>query len=146
MQPPQVCMYYPTSHHNNVSSHHRRWAKFAGVSVPWLTSLANAFLSGQLEQRQGELARAAVDNLEKLGPTFLKLAQILSIRCAAASDWGTAAAGSQRIAAAERQRSFLWRQPPTPPARCSRCVPLPSMRTHVWRPQPFPGPMCCRPL
>jgi aarF domain-containing kinase len=50
------------------------------VSVPWLTKLANAFISGQLEARQAELARDAVDNLEKLGPTFLKLAQILSIR------------------------------------------------------------------
>jgi hypothetical protein len=76
-----------------------RWAKFAGVSVPWLTKLANAFISGQLEARQAELARDAVDNLEKLGPTFLKLAQILSIRWgrgpglgpgagAAARDWG----------------------------------------------------------
>lgn len=57
-----------------------RWAKFAAISVPWLTRLANAFLSGQLEQRQAALARDAVDNLEQLGPTFLKLAQILSIR------------------------------------------------------------------
>ena len=48
--------------------------------MPWLTKLANAFISGQLEARQGQLARDAVDNLEQLGPTFLKLAQILSIR------------------------------------------------------------------
>lgn len=48
--------------------------------MPWLTKLANAFLSGQLEARQAALARDAVDNLEQLGPTFLKLAQILSIR------------------------------------------------------------------
>lgn len=58
-----------------------RWAKFASISVPWLTKLANVFLSGQFEARQVELASDAVDNLEKLGPTFLKLAQILSIRC-----------------------------------------------------------------
>jgi hypothetical protein len=58
-----------------------RWAKFAAVSVPWLTRLANVFVTGQLEARQRELAADAVDNLEALGPTFLKLAQILSIRC-----------------------------------------------------------------
>jgi hypothetical protein len=42
--------------------------------------MANAFIQGKLEERQGELARDAVDNLEKLGPTFIKLGQIMSIR------------------------------------------------------------------
>ncbi|EFJ46283.1 hypothetical protein VOLCADRAFT_105641 [Volvox carteri f. nagariensis] len=58
-----------------------RWTKFAAVSAPWLTKLANAVLSGRLERDRAALAREAVDNLEKLGPTFIKLGQILSIRC-----------------------------------------------------------------
>eukprot|EP00887_Chlorella_sp_A99_P000183 scaffold13.g183.t1 len=71
-----------------------RWTKFAGVSLPWLTKLANAFLQGRIQARgagwswwggwdpgtQAGLARDAVDNLERLGPTFIKLGQIMSIR------------------------------------------------------------------
>lgn len=57
-----------------------RWAKFAAISAPWLTKLANAFIQGKLVQQRAMLAREAVDNLEKLGPTFIKLGQILSIR------------------------------------------------------------------
>ncbi|KAJ9520016.1 hypothetical protein QJQ45_029968, partial [Haematococcus lacustris] len=57
-----------------------RWAKFTAISAPWLTKLANAFLSGKLEERQAGLAADAVRNLEQLGPTFIKLGQILSIR------------------------------------------------------------------
>ncbi len=45
-----------------------------------MTKLANAVLTGKLEARQRELAADAVDNLEKLGPTFIKLGQIMSIR------------------------------------------------------------------
>lgn len=51
-------------------------------AVPWLTRLAAAVLRGRLEQEQDGLARDAVRNLERLGPTFLKLGQVLSIRCA----------------------------------------------------------------
>lgn len=59
-----------------------RWTKFAGISVPWLTKLANGFLQGRLGDAaaQAALARDAVDNLERLGPTFIKLGQIMSIR------------------------------------------------------------------
>ncbi|KAJ9519587.1 hypothetical protein QJQ45_000673 [Haematococcus lacustris] len=49
-----------------------RWAKFTAISAPWLTKLANAFLSGKLEERQAGLAADAVRNLEQLGPTFIK--------------------------------------------------------------------------
>lgn len=49
-------------------------------AAPWLTKMANAFLTGKLEARQRELAADAVNNLEKLGPTFIKLGQIMSIR------------------------------------------------------------------
>ncbi|GIM02717.1 hypothetical protein Vretimale_7548 [Volvox reticuliferus] len=57
-----------------------RWTKFAAVSAPWLTKLANAVLSGRLDRDRAALAREAVNNLERLGPTFIKLGQILSIR------------------------------------------------------------------
>ncbi|DBB04853.1 TPA: hypothetical protein ACH3X3_010141 [Trebouxia sp. C0006] len=57
-----------------------RWARFAAVSAPWLTKLAYAVIQGKLEERQDQLAREAVNNMEKLGPTFIKLGQILSIR------------------------------------------------------------------
>uniref|UniRef100_A0A383VLQ5 ABC1 atypical kinase-like domain-containing protein n=1 Tax=Tetradesmus obliquus TaxID=3088 RepID=A0A383VLQ5_TETOB len=57
-----------------------RWTRFAAISAPWLTKMANAFLTGRLEARQAELAADAVDNLERLGPTFIKLGQIMSIR------------------------------------------------------------------
>ncbi|GAX80969.1 hypothetical protein CEUSTIGMA_g8404.t1 [Chlamydomonas eustigma] len=57
-----------------------RWGRFTAVSAPWLTKLANAVIQGKVREREVELARDAVNNLEKLGPTFIKLGQILSIR------------------------------------------------------------------
>ncbi len=48
--------------------------------VPWITKLATAVVRGRLEQQQEQLAREAVQNLERLGPTFVKLGQVLSIR------------------------------------------------------------------
>ena len=51
-----------------------------GIALPWLTSLANSFIRGSLRKDEADLARRAVDNLEQLGPTFIKLGQILSIR------------------------------------------------------------------
>jgi predicted unusual protein kinase regulating ubiquinone biosynthesis (AarF/ABC1/UbiB family) len=47
------------------------------TTAPWLTKLANAALTGKLVERQRELAADAVDNLEKLGPTFIKLGAML---------------------------------------------------------------------
>ncbi|KAK9828554.1 hypothetical protein WJX72_000728 [[Myrmecia] bisecta] len=57
-----------------------RWTRFGGIAAPWLIKLANAAIRGNLEAQQGQLAREAVDNLQRLGPTFVKLGQILSIR------------------------------------------------------------------
>jgi len=57
-----------------------RWGSFAGIAAPWLTRLATAVVRSTLERDRGGLARDAVDNLEKLGPTYVKLGQILSIR------------------------------------------------------------------
>ena len=61
------------------------------LAAPWLASLANAVLTGRLmePQQQQTLARSAVDNLQKLGPTFIKLGQILSIRCGGACMHGS---------------------------------------------------------
>lgn len=55
----------------------------APFAVPWLTKLANAVIRGWLQDpgTQRSLARDAVDNLERLGPTYIKLGQIMSIRC-----------------------------------------------------------------
>ena len=52
-------------------------------AVPWLTKLANGVIQGRLGDptTQTALARDAVDNLERLGPTYVKLGQIMSIRC-----------------------------------------------------------------
>ncbi len=51
-------------------------------AVPWLTKLANGLIQGRLGEAsvQRALARDAVDNLERLGPTYIKLGQIMSIR------------------------------------------------------------------
>jgi len=59
-----------------------RWTKFFGIAAPWLASLAQAAVRGKLSDpaRQAQLARDAVRNVERLGPTFVKLAQVLSIR------------------------------------------------------------------
>ncbi|GAB4820938.1 hypothetical protein N2152v2_007984 [Parachlorella kessleri] len=59
-----------------------RWTGFGRVSVPWLTKLANNLIQGKLGDTkvQQALARDAVNNLERLGPTFIKLGQIMSIR------------------------------------------------------------------
>ena len=52
--------------------------------MPWLTKLANNLIQGKLGDAkvQQALARDAVNNLERLGPTFIKLGQIMSIRWA----------------------------------------------------------------
>jgi hypothetical protein len=46
-----------------------RWASFAAISAPWLTRLVTSVVRGTMEKDRGGLARDAVDNLEKLGPT-----------------------------------------------------------------------------
>ena len=75
-----------------------RWATFAGISAPWLTRLATAVVRGTLERDRAALARDAVDNLEKLGPTYVKLGQILSIRYV----WGRKR-GGRRVGVRERR-------------------------------------------
>ena len=57
-----------------------RWTMFAGISIPWLTRLATAVLRGRLEQEQVQLAKDAVKNFERLGATYIKIGQVLSVR------------------------------------------------------------------
>ena len=60
-----------------------RWTTFAGISIPWLSRLATNVLRGRLEQEQVQLAKDAVKNFERLGATYIKIGQVLSVRCAA---------------------------------------------------------------
>ena len=57
-----------------------RWTKFAGISIPWLTRLVTAVLRNRLEQEQVQLAKDAVKNFERLGATYIKVGQVLSVR------------------------------------------------------------------
>ena len=54
---------------NRVGELASRWATFGGIAAPWLTRLATGFVRGTLERDRAGLARDAVNNLEKLGPT-----------------------------------------------------------------------------
>jgi len=57
-----------------------RWSFFLGISTPFITRCFYSLLNGRLWQDEEDLARDAVDNLTRLGPTFVKLGQVLSIR------------------------------------------------------------------
>ena len=93
-----------------------RWATFAGISAPWLTRLATAVVRGTLERDRAALARDAVDNLEKLGPTYVKLGQILSSRYV----WGRKR-GGRRVGVRERREEE---------ERGGRGAPLPLFDAH----------------
>ena len=59
------------------------------TAAPWLTQFANAFIRGRLQDpaTQAALARDAVDNLERLGPTFVSLAGFRAVGFGECS-WG----------------------------------------------------------
>eukprot|EP00403_Amphidinium_massartii_P020491 CAMPEP_0178400598 /NCGR_PEP_ID=MMETSP0689_2-20121128/15872_1 /TAXON_ID=160604 /ORGANISM="Amphidinium massartii, Strain CS-259" /LENGTH=889 /DNA_ID=CAMNT_0020021399 /DNA_START=21 /DNA_END=2690 /DNA_ORIENTATION=+ len=57
-----------------------RWSRFLGISTPFVTRFVFSLLNGRLWEDEEDLARLAVDNLTELGPTFVKLGQVLSIR------------------------------------------------------------------
>ncbi|CAN0321416.1 unnamed protein product, partial [Discosporangium mesarthrocarpum] len=57
-----------------------RWTKFIGVTAPFLTRVIRDYTANRLLQNEGELARDLRVVIEKLGPTFIKLGQALSIR------------------------------------------------------------------
>mmetsp|Transcript_4227 Transcript_4227/g.7186 ORF Transcript_4227/g.7186 Transcript_4227/m.7186 type:complete len:850 (+) Transcript_4227:20-2569(+) len=57
-----------------------RWSRFLSISTPFVTRFFFSLLNGKLWEDEKELAKMAVDNLTDLGPTFVKLGQVLSIR------------------------------------------------------------------
>lgn len=57
-----------------------RWSRFLRISTPFVTRFFFSLLNGRLIEDEADLARMAVDNLTELGPTFIKLGQLLSIR------------------------------------------------------------------
>mmetsp|Transcript_97166 Transcript_97166/g.245055 ORF Transcript_97166/g.245055 Transcript_97166/m.245055 type:complete len:865 (-) Transcript_97166:164-2758(-) len=58
----------------------QRWSFFLGISTPFITQFFYSLLNNRLWEDEADLARKAVDNLTQLGPTFVKLGQVLSIR------------------------------------------------------------------
>ena len=59
------------------------WTTFLSVNVPFLTKLASIVISsgpGALVERDGELARDAREIMERLGPTYIKVGQMMSVR------------------------------------------------------------------
>lgn len=57
-----------------------RWSRFLRISTPLITRFFYSVLNGRLLEDEESLARQAVDNMQELGPTFIKLGQVLSIR------------------------------------------------------------------
>jgi len=61
----------------------KRWAEFLGTSVPFLTRVAGLLVTGgadALNANAGDLARDARERIEKLGPTYVKMGQMMSVR------------------------------------------------------------------
>lgn len=61
----------------------RRWGEFLSLSVPFLTRVATLSLTGgaaELSKNDRSLARDARVIIEKLGPTYIKAGQMMSVR------------------------------------------------------------------
>jgi len=61
----------------------QRWLEFLGETVPFLTKVAGLLISGgtdALNDNAGDLARDARISIEKLGPTYVKMGQMMSVR------------------------------------------------------------------
>jgi len=60
-----------------------RWAQFLGQAVPFLTKVAALGIRGgaaKIQENDAELARDARIIMQELGPTYIKLGQVLSVR------------------------------------------------------------------
>jgi hypothetical protein len=124
-----------------------RWANFAAISTPWLTKLANAFISGKLEARQGALAKDAVENLERLGPTFIKLGARLHSWQRCAWQQPCPAPGQQPCRAPGSSRAVPCLTRPRPAARHSTSPGRRRLRPHLPpHSQPPPHPLQTLPL
>ena len=59
----------------------KRWGEFVRLNVPFLTRIAGILLSGaSLADESGPLSRQARKIMETLGPTYIKMGQMLSVR------------------------------------------------------------------
>mmetsp|Transcript_24733 Transcript_24733/g.53350 ORF Transcript_24733/g.53350 Transcript_24733/m.53350 type:complete len:832 (-) Transcript_24733:2025-4520(-) len=58
----------------------RRWAEVLKETAPFIQQLAKLWASGRLSRDDPSLAAACRQTLTKLGPAFVKLGQILSVR------------------------------------------------------------------
>lgn len=57
-----------------------RWTQFLGLSTPFILKLFTNTVSGSIEKNESELTKDFRQILEKLGPTYVKMGQMLSIR------------------------------------------------------------------
>ncbi|GMH41398.1 hypothetical protein BSKO_09308 [Bryopsis sp. KO-2023] len=64
----------------------QRWTFFLSLSVPFISRLVRDYTAGTLVQNEVEIAERARINMEKLGPTFIKLGQTVSVRPDVLSD------------------------------------------------------------
>jgi len=65
------------------SSLTKRWSEFLGYSVPYLTKVITLVVSGgnaELKRNAASLAKDARVIFEKLGPTYIKMGQMMSVR------------------------------------------------------------------
>eukprot|EP00959_Pyramimonas_sp_CCMP1952_P437077 9151294-Pyramimonas_sp.AAC.1 len=61
----------------------QRWAEFVGYSVPYLTRVVGMLITGgsdELKNNSAVLAKDARVIMEKLGPTYIKMGQMMSVR------------------------------------------------------------------